>query len=376
MARTSDLPEPNKAVSILVNHQLRCENRALHDKQVDIEDANKKLAEEMQVLREGVEETLPARLQQLEGGVKAVDERCTAKIQTLGDEVKTTQHTHTQAVARVLKESDEKRGVEIQLLRDQVNTTQQTHAEELTRILKEADKKRGGQNQLLRDGMEAVRMRYDELLERVKALEARLETQPGVATNRPRKKQRTAKPTSQKPTHSTANEAKPATKTPLPIAQADQGTPKSNRVPQTAASAPPVPDMDSTVTIIASTPIIPVPDPNICRFDNGHIHQGGLGLQEYVAACSQHVASIRATDQNVDEPGKAEKDAMVKFVFGMRENRERKRLAEDMEKAGWAVIDRGGEGAGVKFLCGWAVMEEVLRGWEKGKTGDAGGRSK
>lgn len=88
------------------------------------------------------------------------------------------------------------------------------------------------------------------------------------------------------------------------------------------------------------------------------------------------MASIRAADQNVDETGKAEKDAMVKFVFGMRENRERKRLAEDMEKAGWAVIDRGGKGAGVKFLCGWAVMEEVLRGWEKGKVGDAGGGSK
>lgn len=184
MARTSDLPEPNKAVSILVNHQLRCENRALHDKQIDIEDANKKLAEEMQVLREGVEETLPARLQQLESGVKAVDERCKAKIQTLGDEIKTAQNTHAQDVSHVLKEADEKRGVEIQTLRDEVNTTQQTHAEELTRVLKEADKNRGGQNQLLRDEMEAVRMRYDEILERVKALEARWETREFFSVRR------------------------------------------------------------------------------------------------------------------------------------------------------------------------------------------------
>lgn len=88
------------------------------------------------------------------------------------------------------------------------------------------------------------------------------------------------------------------------------------------------------------------------------------------------MASIRAADKNVDEPGKVEKDAMVKFVFGMRENRERKRLVEDMEKAGWAVITRGGKGVGVKFLSGWAFMEEVLRGWEKGKIGDAGGESK
>lgn len=203
-----------------------------------------------------------------------------------------------------------------------------------------------------------------------------LNTIEPVGANRPRKKPRTAKTTLQEQTHSTANEAGPATKIPVVITKADEGTPKSNPLPQTATSATPPPEMDSTATIIASTPTFPIPVPDTSRFDNGYIHQGGFSLQEYTDACAQHVASIRAADQNVDEIGKTEKDAMVKFVFGMRENRERKRLAEDMEKAGWAVIDRGGKGAGVKFLCGWAVVEEVLRGWEKRKVGDAGRGSK
>ncbi|OBT66678.1 hypothetical protein VE03_03977 [Pseudogymnoascus sp. 23342-1-I1] len=379
MGETSGLPEPNKAALILSNYQLRRENRALHDKLGGIEVISNGLAEEMQQLREGVKKTLAARLQLLDGGVKAVDEKCEAEMQTLRDEVKTAQHTHAQEVARVLHESDEKRRVEIRTLIDEAKSAQQIHAEELTRVLKEADKKRGGQNQLLRDGMEAVQMRYNEMLERVKALEEAIHnTQPVGATNRPRKKLRTATSTSQNPTESTVNEAGPATKNLAPITQTDQGTPKSTPLPQTAVSATPAPDMDSSATIIASTPAVTVPPLSIPRFDDGHIRQGDLTLKEYTAACAHHVASIRATDANqgTGEPGPGEKEAIVKFITGMRENREKRQLAKDLEEGGWVVFQRGAMRVGTKILCGWAVIEEVLGGWENKKAGDERGERK
>lgn len=84
------------------------------------------------------------------------------------------------------------------------------------------------------------------------------------------------------------------------------------------------------------------------------------------------MATIRAADQNLDEPGPAELDAMVKFVLGMRENRERRRLVEDLKRAGWAAVDP--KTKAVEFYCGWRAVEEALKGWEA-KAGDGlGGR--
>lgn len=84
------------------------------------------------------------------------------------------------------------------------------------------------------------------------------------------------------------------------------------------------------------------------------------------------MASIRAADQSVDKHGPAERDAMVKFVLGMRENREMRRLVGDLKRAGWAVIDP--KTKAVEFFCGWRAVEEALKGWEA-KAGDGlGGR--
>lgn len=193
-----------------------------------------------------------------------------------------------------------------------------------------------------------------------------------VTTNGPRKKSKLTTSTARESTNTPSDEDLPAISNAGPITEVDQGTPQSNPRPETAPSATPTPEMDTSATIVASTPAAPLPLPNTPRFHNGHIHQGDLSLKNYTTACAHHVATIRAADQNLDEPGPAELDAMVKFILGMRENREMRRLVGDLKRAGWAAIDP--ETKAVEFYCGWRAVEEALRGWEEKAGEGQGGR--
>lgn len=126
---------------------------------------------------------------------------------------------------------------------------------------------------------------------------------------------------------------------------------------------------DSSGTIKGATLTVPVSVPAIPRFHDGRIHQGTLTLREYTAACAQHrVAASRAADQSGNEPGPAERALVGQFTLGMREGKERKRLAEELEKKGLATIDRGTKA--VEFLCGWGEVEKVLEGWWREMAGN------
>lgn len=188
-------------------------------------------------------------------------------------------------------------------------------------------------------------------------------------TNLPHKRQRTASFATQNRAHATASVASPATTNTVPDAEAGEGVPRSKPHPQAGASTTPKPGMDFLATIIHSTPTASDPVSNTNRLHDGRIKQGSLSLHDYTAAFARYVTSIRAanTNQSVDEIGTAEREAMIQFILGMRENRDRRRLVEDLERAGLAVIDRGGKG--VKFLCGWAAIEEVLGGRDNRRAG-------
>lgn len=137
MTKKSELPAPNKPVSVLLNHQLRRENAAICPRLDAIEAAGNEFRAEIKALREGVEDALPTQLQVLDSSLKAADEKRGAEIQTLREEVKTAVD-HAQGLARDFKAADEKHRVEIQMLTE---------------------------------GMEVVKRNFDEISERVKALE-------------------------------------------------------------------------------------------------------------------------------------------------------------------------------------------------------------
>lgn len=137
MTKKSELPAPNKRVSVLLNHQLRRENATIRPRLDAIEAAGNEFKADIRALKEGVEDTLPAQLQVLDSGFKAADEKREAEIQTLREEAKTAVD-HAQGLARDLKAADEKHRVEIRMLTE---------------------------------GMEVVKRNFDEISERVKALE-------------------------------------------------------------------------------------------------------------------------------------------------------------------------------------------------------------
>ena len=380
----SNVPEVKEAVTILVNYGLLRENRVMRSEVKGLKKADQKRGEEIRTLMEGVEQTLPTQLQLLDSTLRAAGEKHEAVIQTLKNELKTTQQTHAQDVTGVLKEADKKHDEGMQTLRDEVKAACKTNLEDLARSLKEADEKRGIENQLLRSGMEALHRRYEEISGRLKALEDMRQDlrkscyvlwivgnvlnmiDSKTITNHPHKRPRISLSIRQSQAHTTASDASPAAINTVPAAETGEGAPRSKLHPQAGASTIPEPGMDFSATIIYSTPTASDPVSNTNRLHDGRIKQGSLSLHDYTAAFARYVTSIRAanTNQSVDETGPAEREAMIQFMLGMRENRDRRRLVEDLERAGLAVIDRGGKGVGVKFLCGWAAIEEVLgRGW-------------
>ncbi|OBT73581.1 hypothetical protein VF21_07649 [Pseudogymnoascus sp. 05NY08] len=326
MPKESDRQGPNKHISILLSYDLLHENKKSSTKLKDLEKVNEERGEEIQELKEGLEQTLH--------------------------------------LIRVLKEADEKRGDEMQALRDEAKMARESHAQDLARLFKEADEKRGVENQLLRSGMEAIQTRYNEMAERVKALErAKRDAQPVDDTNRARKRSRTTTSSVREPTHSSANKSPPVISNAIPITQADKGAPQQKPHPQPAES-----EMDTSATIMDTTPTASVSLPTIPYFQSGRICQDALSLEEYATRYAHHVASSSATGQSVDWARQAEREAVKVFVLGMREVEERVQLVEDLEKEGLAAIDR--QMKTVEFYCGWEAVKEALEGWKKRKMAD------
>lgn len=136
MTKKSELPAPNKPVSVLLNHQLRRDNAAICPRLDVIETSGNEFRAEIKALKEGVEDILPAQLQVLDSSLKAADEKREAEIQTLREEVKTAVD-HAQGLARDFKAADEKHRVEIQMLTE---------------------------------GMEAVKRKFEDISEQIMAL--------------------------------------------------------------------------------------------------------------------------------------------------------------------------------------------------------------
>ncbi|KFY14645.1 hypothetical protein V491_05958, partial [Pseudogymnoascus sp. VKM F-3775] len=335
----SNVPEVKEAVTILVNYGLLRENRVMRSEVKGLKKADQKRGEEIRTLTEGVEQTLPTQLQLLDSTLRAAGEKHEAVIQTLKNELKTTQQTHAQDVTGVLKEADKKHDEGMQTLRDEVKAACKTNLEDLARSLKEADEKRGIENQLLRSGMEAVHRRYEEISGRLKALEdMRQDLYSKTITNHPHKRPRISLSIRQSQAHTTANDASLAAINTVPAAETGEGAPRSKPHPQAGASTIPEPGMDFSATIIYSTPTASDPVSGTNRLYDGRIKQGSLSLHDYTAAFARYVTSIRDanTNQSVNETGPAEREAMIQFMLGMRENRGRRRLVEDLEKAGLA----------------------------------------
>ncbi|OBT84286.1 hypothetical protein VE02_07630 [Pseudogymnoascus sp. 03VT05] len=332
MPKESDRRGPNKHISILLSYDLLHKNKKLSTKLKDLEKANEERGEEIQELKEGAEQTLH--------------------------------------LIRVLKEADEKRGDEMQALRDAVKMARESHAQDLARLFKEADEKRGAENQLLRSSLEAIQTRYNEMAERVKALErAKRDAQPVDDTNRARKRSRTTTSSVREPTHSSANKSPPVISNAIPITQADKGAPPQKPHPQPAES-----EMDTSATIMDTTPTALPPVRSTSSFHSSHICQDTLSLEDYTTRYAHHVASIRATGQSVDGARQIELEGIKLFVLGMRKLKEREKLVEDLEKEGLALIDRKMET--VEFYCAWEDVQEALEGWKKRRVGEEGGKRK
>ncbi|KFX97651.1 hypothetical protein O988_04759 [Pseudogymnoascus sp. VKM F-3808] len=475
MAGDSKPTGPNKAVSILVNYELRRENRRLHDDMDVLKAADKERKGEIQALKDGLEETLNARLQERKGEMQTLkdgfEETLNAQrqerkgeIQTLKDGLEETLNARLQELTRSFKTADGVLGAEIKEITKRLELDMLSPLQTIAAAFKESEEKRKKGVLLLTEGLGAIIDKHDELVQRVKALEEKcresltkvnpkqtrkrtrtlqeaaqesmntavkevavattnsdlpMQTDKAAPIPTPqqesRKKQRTSPSTTKESTNIPVNEVvAPTTNNAQPTgsgkAAPRQSRPqKSRRKPRTVPSAakesattpanevasatttavpPAQPDPKPTpqqqtattpgtaktsVTVTADTPTPPVPAPTIPVFRAGRIQQGALSLQEYIAACTQRVASIRASHQSSEARKKKERDAMVQFVLGMREGRERNRLVLELEKGEWAKIDRGT--GGVEFFCGWGVVERVLEGWEKERADDEkGGR--
>ncbi|KFY24520.1 hypothetical protein V493_05190 [Pseudogymnoascus sp. VKM F-4281 (FW-2241)] len=432
MADRSSLPPPSKATSYILNYSLYRENKALHLELEGIKDSNKICREEMQALREDVDKTLSTHQHALNSTVAAADERRGAEIQAMRDEMKAARESHSQDLARAFKENDGKRGVENQLLRSGMEALQSRYEEMSERVRALENNAKQGSRATNRphkkprtttsitqkpthtttNGTAPPNSSSDPI---TLTGEGAPQPKPHPQATAPATSNlqagegapQTAAPANGNPVpiiqaiqrapqpkpHPQAvvsaisnrvlitragegapqskphpHEAAPASGDPVPVKQAVKRAPQPKPQPQTAPCATPS-EMNTSATIFAATAIVLVPAPH---FHNGHIHQGTMTLQDYTAAYAHHLSSIRAADagESVNVSGPAEREAIVKFIRGMRENRDRRRITEDLETARLAVIDRSRKEVGVKFLCGWAVVEEVLGGWEKRGSGE------
>lgn len=167
--------------------------------------------------------------------------------------------------------------------------------------------------------------------------------------------------TAQKSMHIPGGEAELSTTNNVPIAQCDKEAPQTKAHRQPAEPETPAPDMDSSITMIAATPTASVPVHDIPRFHNGHIRQGSLSLDDYAATFAHHLASIRTADQSVGEVEPAEREAVGKFVLGVKKASDRIRLVQDLEKKGLATTDQ--QTRSVELFCGWQDVKEALEGW-------------
>lgn len=103
MSGKSDLPEPNKRVSVLLNHTLRRDNEALRTKLEGMEDTDKKRRKEIQTLEERLK-TAMNRTDRAEGlllDFKAVYEKHGVEIQMLREGIEAVQRGNEELVERV-----------------------------------------------------------------------------------------------------------------------------------------------------------------------------------------------------------------------------------------------------------------------------------
>lgn len=161
--------------------------------------------------------------------------------------------------------------------------------------------------------------------------------------------------------HTPGDEAELSTTNNVPIAQADKEAPQPKAHQQATEPETPAPYMDSSITMIAATPTASVSVPDIPGFHNGHIRQGSLSLDDYAAIFARHLASIRNADQSDGEVGPAQREAVGKFVLGVKKASDRIRLVQDLEMKGLATTDQ--QTRSVELFCGWQAVKEVLEGW-------------
>ncbi|KFY30014.1 hypothetical protein V494_08324 [Pseudogymnoascus sp. VKM F-4513 (FW-928)] len=320
-------------------------------------------------LRDQVEQAIPSQMQFLSSSLGGTEQKLRVEVQTLKDEFTTTQQAHKQELANILKESDEKRGIENHNYRQELLHILKEHDEnrgaensnykqELTYILHENDEKRRIENELLRSQMEDVQRRHDEMSERLKALEAAIQSsQPEVGSDRRPKKARTSKSTTKEIAQSSSYPEIDPSQTPAPVFD----TPAlPAQVPAWAEPAPspfralvPAPVLTPALDPADNTVHIPI----VPRFHGDNIQQGALSLHEYASAFAPYIADVRVAARSTNNP-RMERNAIGQFVVGMNTSGDRTRLATELERRKLAFIDRN-MGA-VKFFCGWEDVERIL----------------
>ncbi|KFY06856.1 hypothetical protein V492_07679, partial [Pseudogymnoascus sp. VKM F-4246] len=366
MADNSKMPAPSRVGSVLVNHRLSQVNMHLSTQVDTLQSEHKTIIER---LRDQVEQAIPSQMQFLNSSLGGTEQKLRVEVQTLKDEFTTTQQAHKQEVTHILKESDEKRGNEnhnykqelLHILKEHDENRgaeNRTYKQELTHILHENDEKRRVENELLRSQMEDVQRRHDQMSERLKALEAAIQSsQPAVGSDRRRKKARTSKSTTKEIAQPSSYPEIDPSQTPAPLF----GTPAlPAQVPAQAQPAP------SPFQALAPAPVlIPALDPAgdsvhvpiIPRFHSGNIQQGALGLHEYASAFAPYIADVRVAARSTNNPS-LERNAIGQFVVGMNTSGDRTRLATELERRKLAFIDRK-KGA-VKFFLPAHLIHAVL----------------
>ncbi|KFX86871.1 hypothetical protein V490_08762, partial [Pseudogymnoascus sp. VKM F-3557] len=229
---------PNKAVSILVNYELRRENRRLHDDMEVLKAADKERKGEMQTFKDGLEDTLNTQLQERKGEIQALKDGLEetinsrlqerkGEIQSLKDGFEETLNTRLQELTRSFKAADGVLGAEIKDITKRLELDMLSPLQTIAVAFKESEEKRKKGVLLLTEGLGAIIDKHDELVQRVKALEEKVwDSQTKVDTKQTRKRPRTSPEVAQESTNTLVKEVALATVNAAAPVQADEAAPK------------------------------------------------------------------------------------------------------------------------------------------------------
>ncbi|KFY55279.1 hypothetical protein V497_07103 [Pseudogymnoascus sp. VKM F-4516 (FW-969)] len=229
---------PNKAVSILVNYELRRENRRLHDDMEVLKAADKERKGEMQTFKDGLEDTLNTQLQERKGEIQTLKDGLEetinsrlqerkGEIQSLKDGFEETLNTRLQELTRSFKAADGVLGADIKEIIKRLEVDMLNPLQTIAAAFKESEEKRKKGVLLLTEGLGAIIDKHDELVQRVKALEEKVrDSQTKVDTKQTRKRPRTSPEAAQESTNTLVKEVALATANAAPPVQADEAAPK------------------------------------------------------------------------------------------------------------------------------------------------------